>query len=162
MSKNTCAFGRSTSSGIDARKMPTAPRSPTQEMNAFSRHEKRNGARHRNTASGRAKNISVAATASAGPMLEQTLGPREQAEQHEHDDLRQPGGGIEEDDDRIVRAGRPVADDHPGEIDGEKARRVEDLGQREHDERAGGDQRRMQALRQGEAIERRARSRVRR
>ena len=46
--------------------MPTAPRNPTQETKAFSRHEKRNGVRHKITASGRAKNISVAATASAG------------------------------------------------------------------------------------------------
>ena len=46
--------------------MPTAPRSPTQEMNSFSRNEKRNGARHRNTAAGRATIISVSATASAG------------------------------------------------------------------------------------------------
>ena len=43
--------------------VPTAPRNPTQETKAFSRHEKRNGVRQRNTASGRAKNISVTATA---------------------------------------------------------------------------------------------------
>ena len=59
-SKNSCACGKPTSSGIDARKMPTAPRRPTQEMNSFSRQEKRNGARHRNTATGRANSISVA------------------------------------------------------------------------------------------------------
>ena len=59
-----------TSSGIEARKMPTAPRRPTQEMNSFSREENANGARHRNTAAGRARNIRPAATISAGPALE--------------------------------------------------------------------------------------------
>ena len=39
--------------------MPTAPRRPTHDMNSFSRHEKRNGARQMNTASGRATSISV-------------------------------------------------------------------------------------------------------
>ncbi len=49
--------------------MPTAPRRPTHEMKVFSRQGKRNGARHRSTAAGRAINIRVAATASAGQML---------------------------------------------------------------------------------------------
>ena len=55
-----------TNNGMDARKMPTAPRSPTHDMNSFSRQENRNGARQTITAAGRAKNMSVAATSSAG------------------------------------------------------------------------------------------------
>ena len=49
--------------------MPTAPRSPTHEMNSFSRLVNRNGQRLRNTAAGRAMNISVNAIASAGRMV---------------------------------------------------------------------------------------------
>ena len=59
-----------TRSGIEARKMPTAPRRPTQEMNKVSRQEKRNGARHSKTAAGRAMTISPAAISSAGPAVE--------------------------------------------------------------------------------------------
>ena len=50
--------------------MPTAPRRPTQEMNSFSRSEKRNGARQRNTATGRAISVSVTATRSAGSAVD--------------------------------------------------------------------------------------------
>ena len=39
-------------------------------MKTFSRQLKRNGARHRNTASGRATSISTSATSTAGPTLE--------------------------------------------------------------------------------------------
>ena len=39
-------------------------------------------------------------------------------------------------DDRVVRAGLPVADDQPGEIDREKARRVHGVGEGEDDQRA--------------------------
>ena len=86
-------------------------------------------------------------------MLRQSVRPGEQAEQHEHHDLCQPGGGVEKDDHGIVRARRPIADDQAGQIDGEKTGGVQRLGKAEHDERAGGDERRVQALRQVHAIE---------
>ena len=78
----------------------------------------------------------------------------QQAQQHEHHDLRQPGRGIEEGDHRIVRAGRPVADDDAGEIDREEAGGVHHLRGGEDHQRRCGHERRMQALRQRHAIER--------
>ena len=117
-------------SGSRRGRSPTAPRRPTQEMNSFSRHWKRNGARHRNTAAGRAISISTSATASAGQSCCGSRSrPGQQAEQHEHHDLRQPGDGVEERHDDVVRAGLPVADDQAGEIDREKARAVQRLGE---------------------------------
>ena len=133
--------------------MPTAPRSPTQEMNSFSRQEKRNGARHRNTATGRATSISVSRHRQRRQQpLRQPVRPDQQAEQHEHHDLREPGHGIEEHHDRVVGARRPVADHEAGEIDGEKARAVH-RGKPEDHQRAGGHERRVQALRQAEPVE---------
>ena len=58
--------GRPASSGNIARKIGTAPRSPTQAMNAHSWAVKRKGPRQSHTASGRATSISVSAMASAG------------------------------------------------------------------------------------------------
>ena len=128
--------------------MPTAPRRPTQEMKASPASEKRNGARHRNTAAGRATNISASATAApARCVCDKTLRPDQQAEQHEHHDLGEPGHGIEEHHDRVVGARRPIADHEAGEIDGEKARGVQRRGKAEDDQRARRHERRMQALR---------------
>ena len=73
-------------------------------------------------------------------------------EQDEHHDLRQPGRGIEKGHHRIMRPRRPVADDDAGEIDREKARRMRDLGDAENHQRRGGDERRVQALRQRHAL----------
>ena len=121
-------------------------------MNSFSRHWNLNGARHRNTATGRAISISTSATDDrAEQAVGQPMRPGQQAEQHEHHDLRQPGDGIEKDDDGIVRAGLLVADDEAGEIDGEKARCVHRIGESEDDQRADRDERRVQALRQRRA-----------
>ena len=53
----------------------------------------------------------------------------------------------------VVGAGLAVADDQAGDIDREKARAVQRLGQAEHHQRAGGDERRVQALRQRQAVE---------
>ena len=78
----------------------------------------------------------------------------QQAQQHEHHDLRQPGRGIEEGHHRIMRAGRPVADDDAGKIDREEAGGVHHLRGGEDHQRRGGDERRMQALRQRDAVER--------
>ena len=115
----------------------------------FSRHWKPNGARQRNTAAGRAISISTSATAIEPKRLYgQAIRPGEQAEQHEHHDLRQPGHGIEKDDNGIVRAGLPVADHQPGEIDREKTRGMHDVGESEDDQRADRHERRVQALRQ--------------
>ena len=124
-------------------------------MKIFSRQLNRNGARHRNTASGRATSISTSATITAGTtLLQQPLRRDQQPEQHEHHDLRQPGRGIEKRHHRIMRARRPVADDDAGEIDREKARGVRDLRHAEDHQRRGRDKRRVQALRQRHAIER--------
>ena len=87
-------------------------------------------------------------------LLDQPLRRDQQAEQHEHHDLRQPGRGIEKRHDRIVRAGRPVADDDAGEIDREKSRGVRDLRGAEDHQRGGGDKRRVQALRQRHPVQR--------
>ena len=88
-------------------KIPTAPRKPTHEMNSFSRRLKRNGARQRNTAAGRATSISAAATASAGKIVSgRRSGHDSRPSSDEHRDLREPGGGVEECDDRVVGAGR--------------------------------------------------------
>ena len=46
-----------------------------------------------------------------------------------------------------------VADHEAGEIDGEKARAVQPRGEAENDHRAGGHERRVQALRQLEPVE---------
>ena len=117
--------------------MPTAPRKPTQEMNSFSRHGKPNGARHRNTATGRAISISTSATTTAPiSAVGQPVRPHQQAEQHEHHDLRQPGHGVEKHDDGIMRARLPVADHQAGEIDREEAGGVHRIGEGEHDQRA--------------------------
>ena len=90
---------------MDARKNPTAPRKPTHEMKNFSRNEKPNGARHRNTATGRAISISVNATASAGSNCSGSrLGQASKSEQHEHHDLREPCHRVEKDDDRRLCA----------------------------------------------------------
>ncbi len=56
-------------------------------------------------------------------------------------------------DDGVVGAGLAVADDEAGDIDGEEARAVQPFGQAEHHQRAGRDERRMQALRQLQAVE---------
>ena len=76
------------------------------------------------------------------------LRPHQQAEQHEHHDLRQPGHGIEKHDDGIVRARLPVADHKPGQIDREESRRMHGVGEGENDQRADRDEGRVQALRQ--------------
>src|SRR5207237_386657 len=68
-SKYKEAFDSPTSMGTEARKIATAPRSPVQAMKLFSRQLKRNGARQRNTATGRATCISTTATITAGTML---------------------------------------------------------------------------------------------
>ena len=124
-------------------------------MKIFSRQLKRNGARHRNTASGRASSIRTSATITAGTMLSSSrCGDDQQPEQHEHHDLRQPGRGIEERHHRIMRPRRPVADDDAGEIDREKSGAMRDLRRAEDHQRRGRDKGRMQALRQRHAIER--------
>ena len=56
--------------------------------------------------------------------LDETPRPHQEAEQHEHDDLREPGHRIEKHHHRIVGARRAVADHQAGEIDGEKTRGV--------------------------------------
>src|SRR4029450_2505229 len=107
--------------------MPPAPRKPTHEMKAFSRDEKRNGARHANTAAGRATNISVEATATAGKMLSPRRArqapppgrrrPAPRGGQPERRDLGQPGHRIEKNHHRIVGARRAIADPETGKID---------------------------------------------
>ena len=86
-------------------------------------------------------------------LLDQPLRRYQQAQQHEHHDLRQPGRGVEKGHHRIMRAGRPVADDDAGEIDGQKARGMHDLRAAENHQRRGGDERRVQPLRQRDAVQ---------
>jgi hypothetical protein len=83
----------------------------------------------------------------------QALRPRQQAEQDEHRDLREPGRGVEESDHRIVGPDRAVSDHQPGDVDGEESRPVNGLGEPEDDDGAGGDEGRVQPLRQIEPVE---------
>ena len=85
--------------------------------------------------------------------LDETPGPHQQAEQHEHHDLCEPGHGIEKHHHRIVGACRAVADYEAGKIDGEKTRGVQGRGEAEDDERARGHERRVQPLRQPQPVE---------
>ena len=57
----------------------------------------------------------------------QPLRRDQQAEQHEHHDLRQPGRGVEKRHHRIMRPRRPVTDDDAGKIDREESGSVADL-----------------------------------
>ena len=121
-------------------------------MKSFSRNENPNGARHRNTAAGRAISIKRERDRERRQQLiRQPARPGQQAEQHEHHDLREPGHGIEEDDNRIMRAQRAVADDQAGEIDREKTGGMDRLAQAEHHDRRRRDKGRLQSLRQGHA-----------
>src|SRR5215475_2456466 len=85
--------------------------------------------------------------------LQQPMRPRQQAEQHEHHDLREPGYGIEEHDDRVMRARLVVADYETGKIDGKKTRRVYRVGESKDDQSAHRHEWCVQALRQSEPIE---------
>ena len=80
-------------------------------------------------------------------MLRETLRPSQQSEQHEHDDLGEPGRGVEKYDDCVVGAGRAVADNEPRHIDRQKSGSIDRLAQREDDQHTGRNKRRMQALR---------------
>ena len=148
------APGNPTSSGIEARKMPTAPRRPTQEMNSLLtplkiercqtqeyRGRPRDQHQHHRHRDG------------ADRLSASRCWPRQQAEQHEHHDLRQPGHGVEKHDHGIVRACLPVADDQAGEINREEAGRVHRIGGGKDDQRAHRHEWRMQTLRQREPIE---------
>ena len=102
--------------------MPTAPRRPTQEMNSFSRVVNGNGAEaeeHRGRPRDEHQRERDRQRRQDG--LRQAARPGQQAEHHEHDDLREPGRGVEERHQRVVRAGRAVADHEAGDIDREKA-----------------------------------------
>ena len=79
--------------------------------------------------------------------------PGQQTEQHEHHDLRQPGNGVEKNDNGIVGARLLVADHKSGEIDREKSRGVHRVGEGEDNQRADRHERRMQALRQRQSVE---------
>ncbi len=148
-------MGKPTSSGMTARKMPTAPRNPTQEMNSFSRQEKRNGARQQNTAAGRAKTISVSATASAGSACSASRsGHASRPSSTNITICASQVSGIEKHHHGVVGARRPVADHQAGQVDGQETRGMHDRGEAEDHQRAGGHERRMQALRQSEPVER--------
>ena len=93
-------------SGIVASTIGTAPRSPAHDRKAWSRQPIRNGVaddQHRqrtgDEAPARARSTSAGITASAQP-----VGRREQAEQHEQPDLRQPGQPVGEPEDRTAGA----------------------------------------------------------
>ncbi len=123
-------------------------------MNSFSRKLKRNGARQTQHRGGpRDQHQHQCHGERRQQPLRQPVGPGQQAEQHEHGDLREPGRGIEERHDGVVGAGLAIADDQPGDIDREEAGAVQRLGQPERHQRAGGDERRMHALRQHQAVE---------
>ena len=77
----------------------------------------------------------------------------QQAEQNEHHDLRQPGNGVEKDDDGIACPCLHVADDQSREINGEEAGRVHDICKGKNDQRADGDEWRMQTLRERQTID---------
>ena len=136
--------------------MPTAPRNPTQEMNSFSRQEKRNGARQRNTATGRATNISASRdrerrpARSRQPVAARPAGRAARTSRSGRARSRRRGT-------RSRCCGRASAGcRRPGRRDRrrESRSRGTTAASAEDDERAGGDERRMQALRQAEPVER--------
>ena len=55
--------------------------------------------------------------------------PGQQAKQHKHDDLCQPGHGVQKDDNGVVCTRLLVAHHKTGKIDGEKARRMHGIGE---------------------------------
>ena len=124
-------------------------------MKIFSRQLNRNGARHRqHRERPRRQHQHQRHDHGRNDAVQQPLRRRQQPEQDEHHDLRQPGRGIEKRHHRIMRPRRPVADDDAGEIDREKSRGVRDLRHAEDHQGGGRDKGRMQALRQRHAIER--------
>ncbi len=85
---------------------------------------------------------------------EQPVRRHQKPEQHEHHDLRQPGRGVQKRHHGIMRTRRPIADDDAGEIDREESGRMRDLRRAKDHQRRRGDERRMQALRQRDLVER--------
>ena len=93
--------------------------------------------------------------AERGPdVVDQAAGRCQQAQQQEHDQLREPGGGILHRHHFAARAYRPVGDHHPGQIHGEIPAGIDQVGQREHSQRAGHGQPWVQAGRQRQVVER--------
>ncbi len=95
--------------------MPTAPRKPTQEMNIFSRQrkpERRKTQEHRDRPRDEHQHERHH---ERGPRAYRAVGCGQTSRPSSTniDDLRQPGDGVEEDNDGVVRAGRPVADHQP-------------------------------------------------
>jgi hypothetical protein len=67
--KNIAASGSPARTGMIARKIGTAPRKPTHEMNVISGAVYRNGSKHSATAIGRATSMSTAAIATEGASI---------------------------------------------------------------------------------------------
>ncbi len=132
-----------------------APRKPVQAMKTFSRQLKRNGIRHKNTASGRATSISISAMITAGTMLvTRRCGETNRPSITNITICASQVAAVEKRHHRIMRTGRPVADDDAGQIDREKSRGVAYLRRAKNHQCRGGDKRRVQALRQRHAIKR--------
>ncbi len=135
--------------------MPTAPRRPTQEMNSFSRlaePERPEAEEHRGRPRDEHQRERDRQRRQDG--LRQAARPGQQAKDHEHADLREPGRGVEERHQRVVGAGRAVADHQARRYRPRESRsRATDCVTREDHHRGGRDERRVQALRQVEPVE---------
>jgi len=79
--------------------------------------------------------------------VEKPAGETEQAEGHEHDDLRQPGDGVVESPHSLLEHELAVADDDAGQVDREEAAAGELHRDPVHQQPAGADQHRVQPRR---------------
>ena len=135
--------------------MPTAPRRPVQEMKPISAQpiaERQQAGGHRQRP--RHEHQERGHAERRPEPIEQLVRRSEQAEQQEHDQLREPGRRVLHRHHLVARAHRAVGDDDPGEVNGEVAAAAEQVGQREQCHRAGQCQPRMQARRQHVLVER--------
>ncbi|MCY1174428.1 hypothetical protein D9M73_146300 [compost metagenome] len=84
---------------------------------------------------------------------EQLMGCYQQAQDHEHADLRQPGQAVEHVQDAVAGTDRPVAEEQAEQVDGEDAAAVHGVGQGEGQHATGHHQQRVQAVGQGQAVD---------
>ena len=147
MLKMTRPFSSPPSSGVMASRIDTAPRRPTQEMKAISARGKRNGIRQSQTATGRATKIRNRPSSTAAEQDRRKLRRRrEQAEDQEHDDLRQPRHAVLEALQDGDGADVGIAGNQAGEIDRQEAGAADGAGGGEHHQRQRQHEDRQQAL----------------
>ena len=129
-------LGSAAISGRMPRSSDTAPRRPTQATKVVSSRWKRNGQRQSQIATGRATKIRKIAERDARQQDARELRRRrEQAEDDEHADLREPRHAVLEAAEQQRLPEPPVAGDEPGDIDGEEAAAMQHAGDAEEHQR---------------------------